>query len=1300
MGISVSVPASWSVAPQLYSNQIRLINVPEGAKPGAKQADSTLSIFSEQRADHADAVNRLQTIASGMNAPESAYLEIGGWPAVQFGRILDRPVPSQGAGPVEKEMFLLTTVIAAGDTVIRVQGILPSQASSQSIDQSKSIAAAMVFDAKANADNTRSELKSLRSTAAKDATDKARNRVESHDESISLKETPTISVESELAVEGFNQRILNSGYGELEIAVSPDGQNVIVGRQGDWTASNDGGQTFPASLSGTVNAFDGGDPSVAYAQSGAFYYAGIDRGCAPTPAPPNSPNGITCTGMTQSTDNGATFILVSPAVVCRARPGDVNPAGVPVPGNLGCFPDQEHIAADAWNAGSGVGDQVYSVWRNFDEGGNQYPAIVCSQDSGATWTTPAIVDTPGGSSFPRVGVGSDGSVYVAYYDGGNYELRKYSSCKNGLVAQPIVTVGTRTEVECPFAGHDRCDQNPSSQMVAVDDTNPNHVYYAYAQNTAAGNDNIIVRDSLDAGATWPGGRTIRVNAALPGKRILPWLCTSEGEAYLTWYDRRAAPANQNDLTAFYAGRVGLDGSGALEVHEEFRISETSDPWCASGWPCGTRNAPGASETCSAQPQLAGWCGTATPSYTATRCDFSDCGGVGSNGGGACQCGAGTVCQAGAQNGTAGGCPKYGDYNGNACVAGRLYAAWASATSPPGVPPPTTQIGVLFDYFLVGDVSQIQIPGSLNFEKICQSSGVATRTLQACNTGNSNLAVNSISSNNSKFTVTAPSGGYPLTISPDFCFPLQVRYNPASAGADTGKLTIGSNDPANPQVAVNLGVTVGAAAIGTFIANNGNFGEVCSGLYTDLNLTIQNNGDCNLSIDSITLSGANLGDFQLPNGSLAGTIIQPGNSLQVPVRFSPSNFTTASPRTANVNVASKTQGGAALSTKVIAISGTAPPPDINVSIANSGNFGAVCKGDLKDLNLTLFNQGRCDLKIDSISSNNALFVLPANTQYPLILSHDSDFAVPVRYAPQVCNNTPANGTITINSDSPGETALPVAVTGVSPCPKLVIDPTGLTGAFAFPPTVVDTTGSLGCYSDRSTILRNTGACPLTITSISAADADYTVRQPVVFPIVLPPGQETLGVTVRFKPVSGGNPLYPDETLGTLTVVSDDPLGPGNAALCGEGVVQSGLRTLVTDITTGIPLIINGVDSMTVKTKGVNTPSPINLMFSNVQPSTTKVCGNTINWHLQLETLPATQTTGKTGKTQYEAYAKEGNLQTSNVFDLGQCEFKEFQLQLKSSGGDSCLLAPKGASCSSSAECCSGKCGGKAGAQTCK
>ena len=1406
LGLSIKHSANWTVTPSFFTNQVRLINIPDHVKSTATMT-ATVKVFSEARVSHEDAVKRLNLIARGMNAPESAFLEIGGWPAVQYGRIVDRPKPSKATGHEDAKMYLVSTVIAAGNEVVRMQGILPTAATEYDINETRLIGLDMGFDAKAVASETQSELKLLRSNAAERVKSKQMNSAEASDGAANLNAVlETFTAHADTA-EGFNQRVLMTGFGEVEIAVSPDGQNIVIGRQGDWVTSNDGGQTFSAPQ--TVAAFDGGDPSVAYAQSGAFYYAGIDRNCAPADAA--SPNGYDCTGMTQSLDNGATFPLVTPAVVCPVAP---TPSGT-----AGCFPDQEHIAADAWNAAPG-GDQVYSVWRNFDEVGAQDPAIVCSEDGGQTWTAPAVVDNPGGSSFPRVAVGSDGSVYVAYYDGGNFELRKYSSCTNGLVAQPIVTVGSRTPVECPFAGHDRCDQNPTSQVVAVDDTNPNHVYYMYGQNAGAGNDNIIVRDSLDAGATWPAGRVVQVNASVPGKRILPWMCTSQGQAYVTWYDRRAAPANQNDLTDFYGGRVGLDGGGALTVEEEFRISEVADPWCASGWPCGTRGAPGASESCSVQPQLAGYCGNTAP-YSNTRCDFSDCGGPGNAVGPNCQCTvAGQVCQAGSRFGNAGGCPKYGDYNGNACMAGRLYASWASATSPVGVPGPDPgRIGMLFDFFLLGDVPEIQLPGSLEFGEVCESDGVQTETLEICNTGNANLAINSISSDNPQFSLNNPTGGYPVTIGAASCFPFQASYTPVSGQPTTATLTINTNDPETPVVLATLNASIGEASFSSFIADSGEFGELCAGDFNDLNLTIQSNGSCDLQIDSVTLSGADSADFALPNGSLAGTIveagnsllvpvrfvpentsdanprtasvdiesstqdgdslaldqtpvtgstglasvttfiadsgdfgnvctattedlnltiqsngacelminsltltgtdaadfqlpngsiagsvIEPGNSLVVPVRFAPSNFGDPTPRIASADLASSTPGGDARGLNQTPLQGTVPPPDINVAIADSGDFGDVCATEQADLNLTLFNQGLCNLTITDITSDNGLFELPTDITYPLVLSHDADFNFPIRFAPEDCSDDPVTGTITIESDSPGEESLPIGVAGDIPCPNLVIDPVGLSGDYAFPATVTDLDGSLGCYSERDAVVRNTGDCPLTIDSITALgdlyDDEFSVQAPTQFPIVLPPGEETLGVTIRFTPQELGNPLAPDEYRGELAIVSDDPDAAGTAELCGEGVAQSGIRVLTTDISSGTPVVVQGVDTINIRSKGKKTPSPINLTFNDVMWQQTTICDNTVTWHVDQETLPDTATVGGNRKSSYEVSAKEGNLQDSQSFELGQCEFLEFQLQLQDSASEACLLLPKGASCDNDGQCCSGNCKGKNGEKNCK
>jgi hypothetical protein len=388
--------------------------------------------------------------------------------------------------------------------------------------------------------------------------------------------------------------------------------------------------------------------------------------------------------------------------------------------------------------------------------------------------------------------------------------------------------------------------------------------------------------------------------------------------------------------------------------------------------------------------------------------------------------------------------------------------------------------------------------------------------------------------------------------------------------------------------------------------------------------------------------------------------------------------------------------------LVNVSGTSPCPDINVAIANSGDFGKVCKGDQADLDLTLFNQGKCDLTISNIEllPDPGSFELPTDLQLPLVLSPNADFTVPIRFAPDECFDTPEERTVQITSDDPDESTVNVAISGASPCPNLVIDPTDLTGLYAFPATVVDDTSSLGCFSERTVTLRNNGECPLTITNISAAGADFTVTAPTQFPVLLPSGEETLEVTVRFAPQADANPLAPSEVTGLLTVVSDDPGGDSSAALCGESVAQSGVRILVTDVSTGSPIIVGEVDSLTIQSKGKNRPSPINLRFTDQPVSTATVCGNAIYYHVDQETLPSTGTTGSNPKSSYEAKAREGNLQAAESFGLGQCEFREFQLQLQDSDAENCLLLPKGAPCTTAGECCSGKCKGPEGGKTCK
>ena len=603
--------------------------------------------------------------------------------------------------------------------------------------------------------------------------------------------------------------------------------------------------------------------------------------------------------------------------------------------------------------------------------------------------------------------------------------------------------------------------------------------------------------------------------------------------------------------------------------------------------------------------------------------------------------------------------------------------------------------------LVIDTPVLSVPGDLYFGDTCVGD-TSVATLEVCNTTpNSgicaNLVIDGISSSDGQFEVIEPTSEFPVVVSPDFCFPFQVKFTPTATGPQSATLSIESNDAATPLVEVLATGGGTEAELALAIANSGDFGDVCTGAFADLNLSLLNQGGCDLTINDISTDDPR---FVLPDDTTFPLILSPDADFNFPVRFEP-DVCGPDTITGMLTIVSDDPDRPIVD---VDVSGVSPCPDINVAIANAGDFGNVCNGDTKDLDLTLFNQGKCDLEISDITLGGTdpdWFDLPADLQLPLVLSPDADFRFPVRFSPDECSDEARTAQVQITSDDPDEGTVNVGVSGTAPCPNLVIDPADLESLYAFPTTVADSTGTLGCFSERSATLRNNSVCPLTIDDITTqTGTDYTVVAPTLFPILLPSGEETLEVTVRLTPQSDQHPLVPSEITDVLVVTSDDPDSTHQANLCGESAWQSGLRVLVTDVSSGIPVAVDEVDSLTIQSKGKNRPGPINLQFTNHPVTSADVCGNTIWYHVNQETLPSTYTTGSDPRSSYLAKAQETNLQQSEQFGLGQCEFRDFQLQLQDSKSENCLLLAKGDSCVNDGECCSYKCKGPIGRKTCK
>jgi hypothetical protein len=565
---------------------------------------------------------------------------------------------------------------------------------------------------------------------------------------------------------------------------------------------------------------------------------------------------------------------------------------------------------------------------------------------------------------------------------------------------------------------------------------------------------------------------------------------------------------------------------------------------------------------------------------------------------------------------------------------------------------------------------LSIPGPLSLTT-CQGSSTTT-TLNICNTGKQDLTINSITSSDPQFSLSNP--GYSLTVSPDFCFPFQVKYTPSGTGTTNGTLTVNSNDPNSPSTPVQITGSSPAPSINATIVNSGNFGNVCPAGQSNLALQITNQSQCNLVVSGI--SSSNPGLFLPPTLASSPLTLTADATVDLPISFQPGAAQLCSdtnPLTGTISISSNDP---TTPTLITGVKGTVPCPHINSTFANSGSYGNVCAGTHSDMNLQLLNTGMCNLNISSITSSNTTgFILPVGTTFPLVLSADANVNVPVRFMPTgTCSNTtPQASTLTVNSNDPGG-ALTQAVSGIEGCPKLVLSPTNLSGAFAFPATVSDPTGTLGCYTDRQITVSNAGICPLNITSLTTTNAldgigaplastplEFNVVNPTV-PVTIAPGAAPVPITVRFRPLilKDQNANAPDQQTGILNIVSNDPTPADNTTgLCGEPAYHSGARILVVDSTSNP---VNSVKSLSLNSNGL---TPVFKQTLSPAPlAAVSVCGNPpTRFQLDNENLRPAGTTGNSPRASYSLSAKQNSTQANMSFTLGQCEVKQIILQIR-------------------------------------
>ena len=167
------------------------------------------------------------------------------------------------------------------------------------------------------------------------------------------------------------------------------------------------------------------------------------------------------------------------------------------------------------------------------------------------------------------------------------------------------------------------------------------------------------------------------------------------------------------------------------------------------------------------------------------------------------------------------------------------------------------------------------------------------TLKVCNTSKADLVVSGIASSNPEFSVAAPSGGFPVSISHDFCFPFPVTFTPNAPGPRTADFSIASNDSSFTTV------TVAANATGTTpdvrITGSTAFGVASAWGRSEQTVSVCNTGECPLTVSLASLGTC--ADFALIANPFPASL-PPSTCLDLGIEFTP---TLGGPRTCSLTI---------------------------------------------------------------------------------------------------------------------------------------------------------------------------------------------------------------------------------------------------------------------------------------------------------------------------------------------------------------------------------------------------------------
>jgi hypothetical protein len=202
------------------------------------------------------------------------------------------------------------------------------------------------------------------------------------------------------------------------------------------------------------------------------------------------------------------------------------------------------------------------------------------------------------------------------------------------------------------------------------------------------------------------------------------------------------------------------------------------------------------------------------------------------------------------------------------------------------------------------------PGSISFSSVTIGTPT-TQSVTLTSTGTAPVTITSAVISGLGFSVSG--GNFPMALTPNQQVTLQIQFDPQSAGAATGQLTVSSSSSGNPVSVVTLSGTGTAAPSPQLSVSPGaiSFGPVTLGSPLTQNVTLTSTGTAPVTVNSIAIAGTG---FTVSGASFPVTL-NPNLAVTLQVEFNP---TATGAATGQLTIKSNSSTG---TTTVVNLSGT-------------------------------------------------------------------------------------------------------------------------------------------------------------------------------------------------------------------------------------------------------------------------------------------------------------------------------------------------------------------------------------------